>query len=193
MLKNAAAKTIRIFTIPPILVSVLLCAIYFLHPGVFLHTWDYPMALLCLAIIPTLAYPLQPFIPGFKGKGRSSQRSLAFIMSAIGYTVGVIYAFVSNAADEYKFILSAYFLSIILLLIFNKGFHLKASGHACGILGPLLFAVFFLGWEWAIPCAVTAAGVAWSSVTLSRHTPRELLLGGLCALVSFAVTGIYIL
>jgi hypothetical protein len=193
MSKKTVAKTIRVLTIPPMLVSVLLTVIFLTRDSVFRGVGDLIAAIMCLAVIPTLAYPLQPFIPGFRGRGRSGQRALAFVTSAVGYVVGFLYAFLSGANAEFKFIVTAYLVSVVMLLIFNKLFHFKASGHACGVLGPLLFAVYFMGWMWAIPCTVAAIAVVWSSINLSRHTLKELCLGGMCAMVAFAVVGINIL
>ena len=185
--KNKLAKTIRVITIPPLLVSALLIALFFLREDIFRSVWDLLASIAFLAIIPTLAYPLQPLIPGFKGKGRKGQRNLAFVMSAVGYTVGFAYAFLTGASEGLKFIFTAYLLSVVLLLILNKIFRLHASGHACGVFGPLLFAVYFLGSPWIVPCLIASVAVVWSSLQLMRHTPRELILGGLCALFAFSV------
>ncbi len=193
MSKNIIAKAVRILTVPPILVTLLLSVTYFLRDAVFRGAWDFLAAVICLAIIPSLAYVLQPIIPQFRGRGRDGQRALAFVTSVLGYIIGFAYAYLSGASAEFKFIATAYLLSVILLLVFNKLLGQKASGHACGVLGPLLFAVYFLGWAWAIPCTVVAIGVAWSSVALTRHTPRELCLGGMCALISFIAIGISVL
>lgn len=192
-MSKTIAKILRILTIPPILVTALLAVIFFTRSTTFRGTIDFVAAVVCLALIPALAYPLQPIIPGFKGKGRDGQRALAFVTSSVGYIIGFSYALISRATDEFKFIVTAYLLSVVLLLVFNKLFHLKASGHACGVLGPLLFAVYFMGWVWAIPCAVIAAAVVWSSVALGRHTPSDLCLGGACALASFVSMGLVIL
>ena len=180
-------------TIPPMLVTALLIVIFFTRDSVFRGVGDLIAAILCLAVVPTLAYPLQPFVPGFRGKGRSGQRSLAFVTSAVGYVVGFLYAFLSGANEEFKFIVTAYLASVVMLVIFNKLLRFKASGHACGVLGPLLFAVYFMGWMWAIPCAIASVAVVWSSINLSRHTLKELCLGGMCAMVAFVVVGMYIL
>ena len=180
-------------TIPPMLVTALLIVIFFTRDSVFRGVGDLIAAILCLAVVPTLAYPRQPFVPGFRGKGRSGQRSLAFVTSAVGYVVGFLYAFLSGANEEFKFIVTAYLASVVMLVIFNKLLRFKASGHACGVLGPLLFAVYFMGWMWAIPCAIASVAVVWSSINLSRHTLKELCLGGMCAMVAFVVVGMNIL
>lgn len=193
MSKRVIAKTIRVLTIPPLLVATLLTLIYFTHEGTFRGIFDLLTAILCLAVIPTLAYPLQPFVPKFKDKGRDGQRALAFVTSAAGYIIGFAYAYITGATDEFKFIVTAYLASVVMLLIFNKLVHLKASGHACGVLGPLLFAVYFMGWVWAIPCTIAAIAVIWSSLKLNRHTLKELCLGGTCAMVAFVVVGMNVL
>lgn len=184
--KRKLAKTIRIITIPPVLVSALLVILYFFRNEMF-RPLDLLMSIVFLAVIPTFAYPLQPIMPGFKGKGRDGQRKLAFVTSTLGYIGGYVFSAVTGASEGLKFIYASYLLSVFLLLIFNQIFKLKASGHACGVLGPLLFAVYFMGPVWLIPCMLAGAAVVWSSLQLTRHTPKELVLGGLCALCAFFV------
>ena len=185
--KNILAKIIRAVAIPPTFVVVLSICMYFLHPTMFRHIGDLIAVIIALALIPATAYVLAPILPGFKNKGRKGSRSLAFITSAVGYVGGMIYAFASGATADLKFIFVGYMLALIMLLVFNKVFKLKASGHACGILGPLLYAVYFLGIFWLIPCLAVGAAVVWASIYRKSHTPKELLLGGLCACVGFFV------
>ena len=120
MCKKVIAKIFRVLTVPPILVSAMLTLIFFMRDTAFRGTLDYLVAVVCLALIPALAYPLQPIIPGFRGKGRDGQRALAFVTSAVGYIIGFLYALISRASDEFKFIVTSYLLSVVLLLIFNK-------------------------------------------------------------------------
>ena len=185
--KNFLAKIIRGVAIPPTFVVVLSIFMYFLHPTMFRHVGDLFAVIIALALVPALAYVLAPILPGFKNKGRKGSRTLAFITSAFGYTGGMIYAFTSGATADLKFIFGGYMLALVMLIIFNKVFKLKASGHACGILGPLLYAVYFLGIWWLIPCLAVGAAVVWASVYRKSHTPKELALGGLCACVGFFV------
>ena len=185
--KNILAKIIRGVAIPPTFVVVLSICMYFLHPTMFRHVGDLVVVIVALALIPALAYPLALVLPGFKGKGRKGSRSLAFITSAVGYVGGIVYAFASGATEDLKFIFGGYMLALIMLLVFNKVFKLKASGHACGIFGPLLYAVYFLGVLWLVPCLAIGAAVVWASVYRKSHTPKELMLGGLCACVGFFV------
>ncbi len=187
MSKKTIAKTVRVVTIPPLLVSALLIILYVGRPDFFRGGLDLIAGISFLAIIPTLAYPLQPIIPGFKGKGRKGQRKLAFITSGVGYVGGMLYAVISGVSPELLLIFASYFVSVIALTFFNALLKRKASGHSCGVIGPLIFTVYFLGWGFLIPCVILAGAVVWSSVFLKRHTPNDILLGGLCAALSFAL------
>lgn len=185
--KNLLAKLIRIFAIPPTFVVILATVMFFTVPDTYRHVGDLLVTVTSLAIIPALAYPLAAVLPKFKARGRAGSRALAFVTSAAGYTVGTLYAFLSGATPELKFIFSGYMIALIALTVFNKVFKLKASGHACGILGPLLYAVHFFGINWIIPCSVAAVAVVWASLYRKSHTPKELALGALCAAVGFFV------
>ncbi len=185
--KNRLAKVIRGVAIPPTFVAILTVCMYFITPEVFRHIGDLLVVVTALAIVPALAYPLAAVIPKYKEKGRAGSRSLAFITSLAGYVGGTLYAFISGATGALKFIFVGYLVALGALLVFNKIFKLKASGHACGILGPLLYAVYFLGFAWLLPCVAAAALVVWSSIYRKSHTPKELLLGGMCAVVGFCI------
>lgn len=185
--KNKLAKIIRGVAIPPTFVVILTVSLYFLNNTAFRHIGDLLAVVVALAVVPALAYPLAAVIPSFKEKGRAGSRSLAFITSAVGYIGGTVYAFVSGATGELKFIFCGYLIALCALLVFNKVFKFKASGHACGILGPLLYAVYFFGLAWLLPCIAVGVAVVWASVYRKSHTPKELLLGGLCAAFGFCI------
>lgn len=136
-----------------------------------------------IGILPVLSYPLQRFIPGFKGKGRDGQRSLAMVFSVAGYVIGCILAWIFNAPYTVILIYLDYLLSGILIAVFNKLFHLKASGHACGIVGPIAMLVYF---GLFIPAAIGAlltVLVFISSIKMKRHTFLQ-LVGGSAITVS---------
>lgn len=185
MSKKVVAKTIRTITIPPLLVSTLLVLLYFIRPEIYRSIGDMIAAIIFLALIPTSAYPLQKLIPRLRDTGRKGQRMLAFVMSIVGYTSGFAFAWFTGVTNELKFIYGTYLVSVILLVVFNKLLHFKASGHACGVFGPLIHAVYFMGWGWLLPCAAALAAVIWSSLYLTRHTKSELFFGGMSAAAAF--------
>ena len=188
MMKNTFAKAVRVLTIPPVLVSLLLILVYFYNSAVLRSGSELFLSILFLAVIPALAYPVQLILPALRRKGRAGQRSLAFLFTSVGYTAGLIYALICGVEERLFEIYFAYFRSCAVLLLFNKGFHLHASGHAAGIVGPLLFLVRLIS-IWLIPViAVLYALIFWSSVTLGRHTPQEFMLGTAISFLAFILT-----
>ncbi|MDV3429060.1 MAG: hypothetical protein LIR50_18870, partial [Bacillota bacterium] len=68
---------------------------------------------------------------------------------------------------------------------------IKASGHACGVMGPVLICIYFLGkYSWFFLLIIPI--VFWSRLKMGRHTLRELLLGTsvsfCCGLLSILIT-----
>ena len=181
------AKIIRVLTIPPLLVSVLAVMLYMRVPEMFRGVWDLFALIMALAIVPTLAYPIQPLIPKFRDRGRAGQRTLAFITSAIGYVGGFLFALIADVTAELRIVFIVYFLSLLILVAFNRYSEYHASGHACGLMGPPLFAIYCLGISWLLPCVLLGAAVAWSSLYLKRHTARELILGAMCSALAFSL------
>ena len=182
-----SAKIIRVLTIPPLLVSALMVLLFVQMPEMFRSAWDLFAVILFLAVIPTLAYPLQPFIPKFRSKGRAGQRKLAFLTSLVGYVGGFVFSLIAQITTELRIVFIVYFLSMIVLFAFNHYSEYHASGHACGLMGPPLFAVYYLGLTWLVPCVLLGVAVAWSSLYLKRHTARELILGAMCSALAFSL------
>lgn len=183
--KNRLAKVLRIITVPPVMVTILIVILSMTRKDIFRNEAEIILSLLYLGIIPVLAYPLQPFIPGFKGQGREGQRSLAFILTLVGYVLAVVTGYLIGANDNLQLIYITYVISVILLTVMNKILHIRASGHACSVTGPLIFLIYFTGWKALLPCIVVGAGSVWSSLKLKRHTAKELTLGSLICVLSF--------
>ena len=75
MSKKLLSKTLRVITIAPFMALILLSLIYIQHPEYLGGLSAYILAVLFLVVFPVLAYPLQPFIPKFRGRGRGSAKS----------------------------------------------------------------------------------------------------------------------
>ncbi len=140
------SKLIRRFTVPPIFAAGLLIIVYAVYPSYFGTVWQLFAGLFFLALFPTLAYPLQKFIPHFKDRGREGQRTLAMIFSFSGYLLGTLVTLVTVAPIELLAIYLAYLLCGIGVVLLNKIIRLKASGHACGIVGPIIMLIYFGLW-----------------------------------------------
>lgn len=186
-MKLKAAKFIRILTVPPIMAGALILILALRRGQIFRGPADILLAVICLMVLPVLAYPLQPFIPGFRDKGRKGQRNLAFVCTIIGYTAGVIIGCIFHVSAALQFVLNVYLLSVVLLTFFNKVLHIKASGHACSVAGPLVMLIYQIGPVMILPCVLIGGGVVWSSLVLKRHTLSELGFGALTSVLSFFI------
>lgn len=186
--KDVLAKTIRVLSVPPVMVTSLILILAFNKDGIFRSTSEVAISILLLGFVPVLAYGLQKILPGYKGQGRKGQRKLAFITSIIGYTCALIWAFAAGVNISLLFICATYFFSVVLLTVCNKGFHYRASGHACSFTGPLVLLVYFFGLKVLVPCLVIAGLIVWSSIYLKRHTLKELVGGMVSCLLAFGLS-----
>lgn len=139
--------------------------------------WEYVMALIFIAVLPITAYPLQPVIPPFKSRGRKGQRALAFVMCTLGYILGVAYGIIFSVGRPIFTMLLTYLLSGVSLLAVNRVFRFKASGHACGLMGPLAALAYFIGPFALIVGLLLFAAAFWSSVYMKRHTAAQFAVG----------------
>ncbi len=186
------AKVIRVLTVPPIMALAVFTAFIF-KDGFYNNIWEFIAAVGFIALLPITAYPLQLIIPPFKNQGREGQRNLAFIMCNLGYIFSVIYAIVFNAGKPVTVMLITYLLSGMTLLLINKLFRFKASGHSCGLLGPLAALVYFVS-PWTLPAGIILFGLAlWSSVYMKRHTLSQFIIGGIIPVFWLVICGLLIL
>lgn len=184
-MKTKIAKITRIITVPPIMILGLIIILSSLRKDIFQNTTQIIISILFLGIVPILAYPLQPILPKFKDKGREGQRELAFILNIAGYILAVIIGYFMGVGSNLQFIYNTYLISVILLTIINKGFHIRASGHACSATGPLLFLVYLFGFKAIVPCIIVGALTIWASLTLKRHTKKDITMGIITCIFAF--------
>ena len=170
-------KIIRKITVPPVFAAALLIIVFIEHASYFGSVWNLLAALFFLSILPTLAYPLQKYFPKYRDRGREGQRSLAMIFSFLGYLIGTVIAFAFSAPIKLKIIYLEYLLCGIGMLLLNKVFRVKASGHACGIVGPVLLFLYLGLYIPAIIGAALILPVYISSVRTKQHTLAQLIGG----------------
>jgi hypothetical protein len=85
------------------------------------------LSMLFLVLVPTIAYPLSGIIPKLKAKGRAGQRTLAFGFSLVGYCAALVYGLVAHVGRGVLLIYLAYFISVVMLVIFNMIVKKRAS------------------------------------------------------------------
>lgn len=172
-------KIIRIVTVAPIMAFLLYTLTFIFRREFFPSAWHYIYSVICLTVLPLLAYPLQRFIPPFKNKGRDGQRTLAIIFSVVGYLLCCLFGLIFDQPSELWLITLVYLFSGVCILISSKLFKFKISGHACGVLGPV-FVLFYFGlYAPAIIGLFIAAFVYYASLASERHTLPELVGGSI--------------
>lgn len=181
MKRMRAAKAISILTVAP-MVALLVSTCLFVYDARFFGGWAwYLISLLFLTLVPLSAYALKRVLPGYKDKGRDGERKLAFIMAIAGYTVGTICALVFRAPQGALLILLTYFFTGFSLTLFNL-FHIKASGHACGFVGPVVVLMYWSKFYfWYL--LLLLPFVYWARLKMKRHTVRELVVGTLVGII----------
>lgn len=184
---NQICKAARILTLAQLLAAFSLTMLYFFRPDIYPSGWHYAYMLFYFGILPMLAYPLQPVTLRFKHKGREGQRTLAMIFAVAGYLFAAITCALTDATPAMWLITLEYLISGILILIFNKVFHLRVSAHGCGSAGPIFLLLYFgLYVPSAIMTVLTVIAYV-SSVKMKRHTYPQLIGGSLVSVLLLAV------
>ncbi len=178
------AYVIRVISIPPVMVSLLVLVLALFAEGFFSSKLDIFAMLICLALIPLAAYPLSWIIPGIRKRGREGQRNLAFVLSLAGYILGWLYAKLLSGNRQQIFVYTIYLLSVLLLLLWNKVFRLRASGHGCSVTGPTVLAGYYLGPVGILVGVACYLAIFWASVTAKRHKWDEFLGGSLLCIIA---------
>ena len=186
-----SAKTVRILTLAPLMALITLCTLFIFDSTLLGGAFLFSLAVLFLTVLPLLAYPLQRFIPHFKHKGREGQRSLAMIFAVSGYVLGCLTNLFLSAPASLWFIYLGYLISGALILVTNKLLGLRASAHACGVVGPTVILAT-LGLPIAIfPGIALYLAALWASLKMRRHTVAQFIGGAIipiCVLMILSFT-----
>ena len=179
---SLVAKIVRIITIPPFMILVLLIVLYFSEKESFAGRYDMIIAVIGLVLIPLAAYPVHRIIPVLFNGGRKKQRKLAFIFSIIGYVCCFIYSLRFGTA-AIREIFYTYFFTVILLALLNKVFHVRASGHAASSISPVVFSTAYLTPTVTFLFGVLFAASVWASIYLKRHKWQD-IMAGICSMIA---------
>lgn len=174
---------IRKITVAPIMAAVMLIVVQVCRPEVFGSTAAFICSILFLTILPLMGYPLQKYIPKYKDAGRKGQRELAMIFAVLGYILGCVSILFLKQDNALWVVYLEYLLSGLAILVFNKVFHVKMSGHACGVIGPVALLLYFKLYGAAVVGAAAACLVYLASLKTKRHTGWQLVGGSVIPLV----------
>lgn len=180
------AKAVRWMTVAPFPAAALILLLYFLKPGSYKNGAHALLAIFFLSVLPLCAYPLSMVIPAIRKKGRDGQRDLAIACSVLGYIGGCVTSFGFEPALIEKVVYLTYALSGVLIALLSGVFHVKASGHACGVAGPIAALTYFLSPYYLLGLLLFAA-VCVSSLVLRRHTLPQLIIGACVSCASLAL------
>ena len=99
------------------------------------------------------------------------------IFAVAGYIFCLITNLFAAASRDMWIICLEYLLSGILILVFNKGLHIKLSAHGCGSAGPIFLLLYFGLYFPAALMAVVTVFAYVASVKAKHHTVPQLLGG----------------
>lgn len=180
------SKFFRILLLAPVMGAIMLTAIVLLKRYIFVSVLQIILSYLSIVVLPFLAYPISYLVPKIREKGRDGQRELAIVFSFVGYVLGFAFCFVFESSLEQKALFLTYVLSVIFIAVLSFVFKVKASGHACGVSGPIAYSCVFIN-PWCAVFFVMLSVVYVSSIKLKRHTPSQLFLGSLIPILSLVV------
>lgn len=183
-IEEQIAKLVRVLSIPPIMAIAMVLLLRLTRPALFITSADFWLSLLFLAVVPVLAYPVSWLVPRLRARGRDGQRTLAFVFAFAGYVCGVLYALLFRRASGLLMLFLIYFFSALVLTVFNKLLHVRASGHASSVTGPIGFLCTAVGGWFYLLGAGLFAVILWASVRIKRHTVPEFLIGSLSCVFS---------
>ena len=182
-----ASIVVRKCTLAPIVAALLLIFFYGACPEIFGSFASLLWQLLLLTLFPLLAYPLQPVFPFFGKNGREEQRYLAILFAFLGYSLDAVFTLLTHASKELCLISWTYFLSGILILVFNRLFRIRASGHAAGVSAAICF-----------PLALNQPEVLLISVPVlcivaaKRHTIWQFIIGALIPPIAMGLVQLFL-
>ncbi len=110
-MKQKFAQAVRILTTPPVFSALMCTLLYVLVPGSFASLGHYLLAIVCLSLLPVLAYPVSYLIPALRRGGRKTQRNLALVFSVLGYLIGFLAAVLDDGAAMEKVVFGTYLIS----------------------------------------------------------------------------------
>lgn len=118
---------------------------------------------------------------------RREDRSAPLIIGASMYAIGTLALYLLDTPRIVWVLMLCYAVVTFSVYIVSKWW--KISIHAIGCIGPTMGLVYAFGWP-GLLLLVSYPLVVWSRYVLRKHTPAQLIVGGL---LGFVLTGIIFL
>ena len=184
-MNEKAAKSIRVFTVPPIFAAVLCALLYWQVDGAYTNGIHCLVMVFTLSVLPLMSYPLCAIIPALRRQGRKAERTMGLIFSVAGYIGGFAFALLTPSTTVELVIYGTYLLSGVMLAICTVC-RFKASAHTCGCSGPVAALSVFVS-PWFLLGYLLVGAVMWASVQLKRHSRTQLMAGSLIPVLSLLI------
>lgn len=181
--KEVFANIIRKISASPVLVTILLLALYFADKGILNSPLELALSVVFLGIVPALSYPICHAAPQIEKCGRNTQRELEIMLLLVGCASIWIAGVIIGCNNKLMLILTIYLFAAIMLAASNELLHVGTSSHALCITVPIIISCIFFGAAGAIAGLMLYAAIIWSSAYSDRHPKEEYILGlAICAI-----------
>ena len=114
---------------------------------------------------------------------KREERSAPLIIGTVMYAIGTLALYLIDAPKVAWVLMLCY--SVCTFAIFLISIKWKISVHATGCIGPTMGLAYAFGWA-GLLLLVSYPLVIWSRYVLRKHTPAQLIAGGL---LGFVITG----
>ncbi len=114
---------------------------------------------------------------------RREDRSAPLIIGASMYAVGTLALYLIDVPRIIWVLMLCY--SVVTFAVFLVSTRWKISVHAIGCIGPTMGLVYGFGWP-GLLLLISYPLAVWSRYVLRKHTPAQLIAGGL---LGFLLTG----
>ncbi len=185
------ALVVSHLTSAPIFAIYISILIVLYNPSLFSPLTSFTAVLVTiifLTILPPLPIPIATLLGHTDFFVTRQDKRPAFFLFAVSmHILGAIVTYLLNAYYLSLYILCYGTVTFSLMLI---NFKTKISVHTAGITGPITYVVYFLGIPFLLLYLI-AVPVAWARYVLKAHTPSQLLLGALDAVLVTLITCIF--
>jgi len=176
------AKVLRVLTVPNLMAAIMAAVLGYTSR---ISWYEAIIMIFFLGIFPCFAYILAYIVPKWREEGRTMQRKLAVVFSVTGYVGGIAAAFLCNMSIISKVVYLTYLLSGAFIFI-SSALGFPASGHSCGVAGPVAILCVYVSLWWLFGIAAEVLAFV-SSLTAKRHTFLQLTAGCAAALCAFFI------
>jgi hypothetical protein len=187
-LRHSLATWLSRLLHPFSLVFVILLLIQLLSGQTLLKALLWSLLSFAILVLPALSFITFRIRKGrYQDMGVSlrEDRTLLYLIGGLSFIVLLVTIYLLNAPRYLQLSLQSAFLAMLIGAIFNR-FINKLSLHTLGVSGSAT-ALFYLSWPLGLVFGLLSLLVAWSRLTLSRHTLPEVVWGWLVGVLSVVV------